>query len=337
MPNKNIPTGQAKLRARSRVSGCFHRGGDATVSISTWKGAFIRFTESPRSWLKPMDSRTSAVMRSSCSAGQRLGHGFAPLQAALVVHHHGCAQALDGAAPGARDFDRFVHLVVGRGFALRLPDSFACCWPAAVGAGLAPLMGAAEGPGGWLATAPETPVAVVLVLPLVSMTCWLRMAVASGVWFGRNCSDVDSVWLKSRVGRHLRPYVVAAHDGLEHLHDAARVLLLKLLHVLQLLGVKRPTLRRVGRIRQQLSGVIQHADRRGRKLRHARDATRCTMPASCVRSSTRPGYKLMSTEAEGFCCSRKKPFWLGKAKCTRALCTDDSAWIERVSSPSSPR
>ena len=38
------------------------------------------------------------------------------------------------------------------------------------------------------------------------------------------------------------------------------------------------------------------------------EATRCTMPAICVRSSTRPGYRLSSTEAEGFCCSRKKPF-----------------------------
>ncbi|MDT4880352.1 hypothetical protein FQZ97_1160980 [compost metagenome] len=46
---------------------------------------------------------------------------------------------------------------------------------------------------------------------------------------------------------------------------------------------------------------------------------------------------MSSTEALGFCCSRKKPFWLGRARWMRALCTDESDWIERVSSPSSPR
>ncbi len=44
------------------------------------------------------------------------------------------------------------------------------------------------------------------------------------------------------------------------------------------------------------------------------------MPAIWLRSSVRPGCRLSSTEAEGFCCSRKKPFWLGSARCTtRAL------------------
>ena len=66
-------------------------------------------------------------------------------------------------------------------------------------------------------------------------------------------------------------------------------------------------------------------------------ATRCTMPATCALSSVRPGCSESSTEADGFCCSRKKPFWLGSARCTRAACTEESDWIERVSSPSSPR
>ncbi len=61
------------------------------------------------------------------------------------------------------------------------------------------------------------------------------------------------------------------------------------------------------------------------------------MPAICARSSVRPGCSVSSTEALGFCCSRKKPFWFGSARCTRAACTAASAVIERVSSPSSPR
>ena len=61
------------------------------------------------------------------------------------------------------------------------------------------------------------------------------------------------------------------------------------------------------------------------------------MPAICARSSVRPGYRVNSTEALGFCCSRKKPFWFGSARCTRAACTADSEVIERTSSPSSAR
>ena len=41
------------------------------------------------------------------------------------------------------------------------------------------------------------------------------------------------------------------------------------------------------------------------------------MPAICARSSVRPGCSVSSTEALGFCCSRKKPFWFGSARCTR--------------------
>ena len=55
-----------------------------------------------------------------------------------------------------------------------------------------------------------------------------------------------------------------------------------------------------------------------------------------ARSSVRPGCRLSKTEADGFCCSRKNPFWLGKARCTRAFCTEDKAWMDRVSSPSKP-
>ena len=44
-----------------------------------------------------------------------------------------------------------------------------------------------------------------------------------------------------------------------------------------------------------------------------------------------------STEALGFCCSRKNPFWFGSARWTRAFCTAASEVIERVSSPSRPR
>ena len=65
--------------------------------------------------------------------------------------------------------------------------------------------------------------------------------------------------------------------------------------------------------------------------------TRCTMPASWARSSVRPGCSVSSTLALGFCWSRKKPFWFGSARCTRAASTADSAVIERTSSPSRPR
>jgi hypothetical protein len=65
--NNTAPTGQAKLLARSSISGCFHSGTSVTGVTSTWNGVFIRLTESPRSLLKPMVSRTSAVICSSCS------------------------------------------------------------------------------------------------------------------------------------------------------------------------------------------------------------------------------------------------------------------------------
>jgi len=49
-------------------------------------------------------------------------------------------------------------------------------WPGTV-------IGAVAGAGGWLVSAPGTPAG--LVLPFCdSLVCWLRMAMASGVWFG---------------------------------------------------------------------------------------------------------------------------------------------------------
>lgn len=43
------------------------------------------------------------------------------------------------------------------------------------------------------------------------------------------------------------------------------------------------------------------------------DATRCTMPAICARSSMRPGCKLSSTEAEGFA-AREKAVLIGQGQ-----------------------
>ncbi len=74
MPNSTIapisdsPTGQAKLRARSNISGFFQIGSSTGTLASARKGAFMRLTESPRSLLKPMVSRTSAVICSICAA-----------------------------------------------------------------------------------------------------------------------------------------------------------------------------------------------------------------------------------------------------------------------------
>ncbi len=53
----------------SMTSGCFHSGsGSILADGSTLNGALMTFTESPRSCLKPMLSRTSAVSFSTSSA-----------------------------------------------------------------------------------------------------------------------------------------------------------------------------------------------------------------------------------------------------------------------------
>ncbi len=65
-----MPSGQARPRRNSWFSACCHHAGSATSLVfSTLKGAFTTFTESPRTWLKPMVSRTRAVICSSCAAG----------------------------------------------------------------------------------------------------------------------------------------------------------------------------------------------------------------------------------------------------------------------------
>jgi hypothetical protein len=65
--------------------------------------------------------------------------------------------------------------------------------------------------------------------------------------------------------------------------------------------------------------------------------TSFTMPATWARSSVRPGCRFSTTLALGFCCSRKKPFCAGSARCTRADFTESSDWMVVVSSPSMAR
>ena len=72
------------------------------------------------------------------------------------------------------------------------------------------------------------------------------------------------------LGRHLRLHIVAPHHGLQDVHDAARVLLLQLLHIQQLLRIHGAARGGVGRLRQQLARVVQHTHGRGRQLGHAR-------------------------------------------------------------------
>ena len=78
-PCRRTPAGRpsparpvSRRRAACRACrACFHHGTSTGVTVSTLNGALITFTESPRSCLKPMLSRTSAVSFSISSAGQR--------------------------------------------------------------------------------------------------------------------------------------------------------------------------------------------------------------------------------------------------------------------------
>ncbi|MCY1559634.1 hypothetical protein D9M68_966890 [compost metagenome] len=69
-PMPTMPTGQAMERASSWLAGCCHQAtGTSSTGLATLKTALTTLTESPRSLLKPMVSRTSAVICSSCSGG----------------------------------------------------------------------------------------------------------------------------------------------------------------------------------------------------------------------------------------------------------------------------
>ena len=70
------------------------------------------------------------------------------------------------------------------------------------------------------------------------------------------------------LGRDLRLHIVLADHGLQDLQDAAHVLLLDLLGVVQLLHVHGVGVA-VGRLRQQLARVVQDAHGRGSHLGHA--------------------------------------------------------------------
>ncbi len=61
-----------------------------------------------------------------------------------------------------------------------------------------PVTGAVAGTGGWFEAAPGTPLGAAPLLPLLSLTCWLRMAMlALSPWLGANSSAVASVCEKS--------------------------------------------------------------------------------------------------------------------------------------------
>ena len=87
---------------------------DRGAGVSTRNGALITLTESPRSWLKPMLSCTSAVSLSISSlvSGVLVVLPLASVVAAVVDDHRG-VQALDGAGGVARHAHRLVDLVVG--------------------------------------------------------------------------------------------------------------------------------------------------------------------------------------------------------------------------------
>ena len=62
------PAGTAAARNMSITSGCFHSGSAVVFTGSTLNGALMTLTESPRSLLKPMLSRTSALSFSISSS-----------------------------------------------------------------------------------------------------------------------------------------------------------------------------------------------------------------------------------------------------------------------------
>ncbi len=101
-------------------------------------------------------------------------------------------------------------------------------------------MGAADGAGGWLATAPATPAVceleTVVFKYLLAADCGgLRRLI--GAVLLRGGLRLAEIQLR----RHLRLDVVPSHHGLQNIHDPAGVLLLDLLHILQLLCIHTVT------------------------------------------------------------------------------------------------
>ncbi len=70
-------------------------------------------------------------------------------------------------------------------------------WAATPTGAAAPLMGAVPVAGGWLVTAPGTPLGWAAPGEPSSTVCWLRTALVSGLWLGLCSSLVDSTREKS--------------------------------------------------------------------------------------------------------------------------------------------
>jgi hypothetical protein len=74
---------------------------------------------------------------------------------------------------------------------------------------------------------------------------------------------------KVHLRSHLGLDILAPDHRLQDVQDPLRVQLLDLLHILKLLGIRTaPAIQTVRRRGQQLAGIVQHADRRRRQLRH---------------------------------------------------------------------
>ena len=188
----------------------------------------------------------------------------------LVIDHHRRAQALDAAAAAARHAHGFIDFVIGH--RLALAGGGGC---ALLATGRGRRVGAIDGRGrrhwrlvaggaghaaGRLRTGRAGALDHLLaahragVLPQVRAVLLRR---------GFGLAEID-------FGRDLCLDVVAPHHRLQNVQDAARVLRLQQLHILQLLRIEGATTRAVGRVRQQLAAVVQHAHGRQCQLGHAR-------------------------------------------------------------------
>ncbi|MNY38635.1 hypothetical protein D3C86_1732730 [compost metagenome] len=149
--------------------------------------------------------------------------------------------------------------------------------------------------------------AVLLALPLLSSTCWLRIALESGVWLGRNCSEVDSVCVKSTSAETCALTLSRPTTG-------SRISMIRRVYCCSICCTYS-NCRALASAPAELSGDCDSSLPVSSSTLTAEgassgtlDATRCTMPANWARSRMRPGCRLTSTDAEGFCCSRKNPF-----------------------------
>ena len=246
---------------------------------------------------------------------------------------------LHGAGGVARHAHGLVDLVVG-GRLARAPRRRPPRLRRPAAAAAAPLSGAVAGVGGWLLVAPGTPLGVRAAGLRWTPRCAAR---APRRWRRRPgwaCRPrrSASVCEKSMSAVTLARRLSRPTTGSRSSQHALEVAGLDLRGVLQLLRVQ--ALRRLvvaGRrraARRCWSSTLTALGVSSGTL----PETRCTMPAIWRGPACGRGAASAAPRREGFCCSRKKPFWLRQRQVhARRSAPTASDWIERVSSPSRPR